>query len=61
MGVLTSVCMYCGASMGTKDSGPNGATGVSHGICPTCERLSDDELDALARKPKLKTFTDFFK
>ena len=40
-GLLTVVCQFCGAGMGTKDG--QGKTGVSHGICPRCEPLSNDD------------------
>lgn len=41
MSIIQRVCQYCGVSMGTKEG--NGVTGVSHGICPTCVKLPDDE------------------
>ena len=37
MTILTIICSYCGADLGTKDG--QGLTGVTHGICVACLEL----------------------
>jgi hypothetical protein len=48
MGIIQLVCMYCDKPYGTKEG--QGKSGVSHGICSECDKLTDDERDAIANK-----------
>lgn len=57
MSVINVVCMYCGKDMGTKDG--QGVTGTSHGICPECLKLSDDERMEVYRKRVPQSFREF--
>lgn len=38
---IETVCMYCGAFVGTKDG--YGMTGTSHGVCSSCADATEDE------------------
>jgi hypothetical protein len=66
MGILRLVCSYCDQEYGTKDGG--NISGDSHGICPKCAALSDDQLDAIANAKtgkknaaRITSFSDFLK
>jgi hypothetical protein len=64
MGILRSICMYCGKQYGEKDS-QGAPSGDSHGICAECAKKSQEELDAIAdaraaARPR-KSFSDFLK
>lgn len=43
--IIQRVCQFCGADMGTKDG--KGMTGVSHGTCDYCRKLSEPEQRAI--------------
>jgi len=39
---LTIVCAWCNKDMGEKDG--QGVSGISHGICPSCQEKLMNEL-----------------
>lgn len=64
MTIIKTVCMYCGKDCGDKDG--NGVEGISHGICPECESLGDNEQGDDARMALYKarmpqSFSEFIK
>jgi hypothetical protein len=61
MGSIRRICQYCGVQFGTTPN-PNGPDGDSHGICPECVKLPEDQQMALYRaRQKPKSFSEFMK
>jgi len=46
--MLTKICAYCGAIISKDESSMPGCDLVSHGLCATCEALTDIERDKIA-------------
>jgi hypothetical protein len=46
--MMQVVCAWCGKGMGEK-MGPDGL--ITHGICPACEAVALEEMEALKQLP----------
>ena len=42
---MIRVCAYCKAYMGIKETGPETATAITHGVCQTCLACLEASID----------------
>lgn len=57
---MKTICAWCGATI--HENTDLRDSRVSHGLCATCERCSDDKLDELARSaPSIRRHAELLK